>query len=217
MPIGWIYTLIVLIVCVKVAVSVLKSEMHVVKKSIVIVLLVSLVMTLVVKFFIVPFRDDDSIDSEREYLNETVDLSLLIYGDDIEMPEGLNYKKVEDIKDKTIFLDNDYVYLIITDLSGNVSFTSDDFNRLIKYADSHPNFNFFYVGEDKLSMIDENYFEANINEDDLDFGYCTDDGDRILVGGIWNKDEEQYLKTKGTLVLGENIKRVVYGEIKSNE
>ena len=58
---------------------------------------------------------------------------------------------------------------------------------------------------------------ANINEDDLDFGYCTDDGDRILVGGIWNKDEEQYLKTKGTLVLGENIKRVVYGEIKSNE
>ena len=216
MPIIWIVALVIILAVIIAEKFVLRSSISNTQKTVItIVLGVGLVVTCYLCFK--PFFEEDDDNPDVKYLNESIDLSLLIYGDDIEMPEGLEYKKIDSIDDESIFLDNDYVYLIIIDITGDVSYTEGDFNRMIEYADKHTNFNFFYLGEDKLSMIEANYTDANIDEGDMDFGYVLDEGERLLVGGMWNKDEEQYLEKKGTLVIGENIVTIVSMEIKTNE
>lgn len=58
----------------------------------------------------------------------------LVYGDNYNMGE-LNYERVTSIDTQTVLRDNDYVYLLMFDISGEGNITKEDAFRLIKLAD----------------------------------------------------------------------------------
>ena len=60
-----------------------------------------------------------------EYLNDDVDFVCLIYGDDYDM-NGLVTERVDNIETDTVLRDNDYVYLLMFDLSGGGNITKED-------------------------------------------------------------------------------------------
>ncbi len=150
-----------------------------------------------------------------DYLNEVVDFQAVLYGEDIAFPENFNCRKVNNLKDETVFLDADYVYLLICDFDGNVEFKKEDFLRLVEYADKHPNFNFYYLGTSKLDMIKNSLDNCNLSDEDMSFGYMTYEGLRVRHYGMWSRDDEDNLNRKE--VLGEHLCMQIYRDVKSNE
>jgi len=144
----------------------------------------------------VEYADDVS------YLNDYVGITILSYGDEIIFPRGLKYKTITDLKDDTIFPDEDCIYLIINDLSGNVEVEGVDFERIIRYADQHQNFNFYYIGDKKLNLIKASFTENVDLHGDLDFGYVMFEGDRIRTTGVWSTDYGRTLDTETKERLG---------------
>ena len=140
-------------------------------------------------------------------MNSTVD--VLLYGDDIVFPRNLNCEKVSNIEEDTISNDHRTVYLIINDLDGNLDLSKDEFVYLKEYADEHSNFNYYYLGTDKLDFIEETFQNCdqvcNFDERDMSSGYETREGDKMLIGGIWSKDDEECLTEDNPDMIGENL------------
>lgn len=149
------------------------------------------------------------------YLNKAVDFKAVLYGEDIAFPDDFKYTKVDDLSDDSIFLDADYVYLLISDFDGKTDFSREDFLRLIEYADKHPNFNFYYLGTDKLDMIKNNLEDCNLCDEDMSFGYMIYEGLRVRHYGMWLRDDEEKMNRKE--VLGEEVCMQIYRNVKSNE
>lgn len=163
-----------------------------------------------------PIDDTEFISETTNYLNKEVDFELLLYGDDIKLYEELEYKKISEINEPNYGLDNDYVYLVINDLSGKYSISEEKVVELVKYADKNPNFNFFYIGENSLDNISNSIENFCLNEGERSFGYVVCEGDRIQYGGLWGTVEnENFLKNKD--LLKESLIATIIRIIKTNE
>lgn len=161
--------------------------------------------------------DDGSAEKEMvEYLNDKVDFKLLLYGEDIDFPEGLECEKITSLKNSNWQKDNDYVYLIINDLKGSTTLEKEKYIELLDYANKNTNFNFYYIGTDDLSMIKENTTDSNIDNDDMSFGYIVYEGNRLMHLGLWTKSEHQYIEVNPKL-LSESICSGVLSNVQSNE
>lgn len=161
--------------------------------------------------------DDGSAERKNiEYLNNEVDLELLLYGEDIDFPKELEYSKIDSLKSENWQKDNDYVYLIINDLNGSIDFDKETYMQLIEYANKNTNFNFYYIGTDDLDMIRENTEDANMADEDMSFGYVVNEGHRIIHLGLWTKNDNQYLEMSPEL-LSECVYSGVLVNVKSNE
>lgn len=161
--------------------------------------------------------DDGSAQREAvEYLNHEVDLSLLLYGEDINFPETLEYEKIDSLESANWQIDSDYVYLIINDLNGTLTFDKESYLELVEYADKNTNFNFYYIGTDDLEMIQNNTIDCNLNSEDMSFGYIVYEGYRLMEYGVWSKNDHQYLEMNPEL-LSDNIYSAVLMNVKSNE
>lgn len=185
--------------------------------AILLILVIGVVGVGTYRFILSRIPDDGSaLREDMEYLNDKVDLSILLYGEDVEFPKELEYEKIESLEDKKWQRDNDYVYLIINDLNGTTNFEKEEFVKLVEYADQNTNFNFYYIGTDKLEMIDTNIQDSNLDDSDMSFGYIINEGVRLIHLGVWSKNDHQYLKMSPEL-LSESIYSAVLMNIKSNE
>lgn len=185
--------------------------------AILLILVIGVVGVGTYRFILSMIPDDGSaLREDMEYLNDKVDLSILLYGEDVEFPKELEYEKIESLEDKKWQRDNDYVYLIINDLNGTTNFEKEEFVKLVEYADQNTNFNFYYIGTDKLEMIDTNIQDSNLDDSDMSFGYIINEGVRLIHLGVWSKNDHQYLKMSPEL-LSESIYSAVLMNIKSNE
>lgn len=161
--------------------------------------------------------EKDRYDIAIEYLNNEVSSQLLLYGEDIEFREAVNYTKISAIDEESIKSDADYVYLIISDLGGKAELNAEMVTLLKEYADKNTSFNFFYIGTDKLKIFTSGIFEYyGMAEDEMSFGYVVDKGERLTYGGAWSENDHQYLDMNREL-LQENILNIIAQIIKSNE
>lgn len=161
--------------------------------------------------------DDGTAQKEMvEYLNEEVDFSLLLYGEDVGFPEKLKYETITSLEKKNWQRDNDYVYLIINDLNGCINLEEEKYIELMEYANKNTNFNFYYIGIDSLAMIKENTVDSNIDDNDMSFGYVVNSGNRLIHLGLWSKNDHQYLEANPSL-LSDNICSGVLTNVQSNE
>lgn len=160
--------------------------------------------------------DDSAQREEIEYLNEAIDLAFLLYGEGIDFPEGLEYEHIESLENANWQKENDYVYLIINDLNGTVNIEEEKFLELVKYANQNTNFNFYYIGTDHLNMINENIQDADLDDNDMSFGYIMYEGARTGHAGVWTKHDHQYLEVNPDL-LSDNVYSAVLMGIRSNE
>lgn len=153
-------------------------------------------------------------DDPIGYFNHVMDFKLLVYGDDIEFREEFEYQRIYDLKDETVFLDADCVYLIINDLGDNVRFDESDCIRLKEYADRHQNFNFYYIGAREIKMVAKVLDSTSLNPDDCSLGYVIFDGSRVKSSGLWTgKDTIK----PGSYNLGDGIINSIAMEVGSNE
>lgn len=163
--------------------------------------------------------DDKYYNDMVSYLNKDVDLAILLYGDDIKFPDGLDELeiiKIESLKPDNYNYDNDYVFLYINDLSGNNIISNDEIDELIEYAESNANFNFYYIGTLALPIFQEKLTDCNLNDGDMSFGYVMDESIRMQTYGLWTVNDNQYIE-KNPYLLGENICHILLQDIKANE
>jgi len=185
--------------------------------AIVIILLLIIGSFLIYRFILSITPDDGSaLQAKIDYFNNQVDIALLIYGEDIKFPEGLEYEKIDSLDPANWQRDNDYVYLIISDLNGSTTFEKEEYLELVEYADVNTNFNFYYIGTDSLDMISKNTKDCNLDDSDMSFGYIINEGNRLIHYGVWSKNDHQHLENNPTL-LGSHIYEMVIMHVKSNE
>lgn len=162
--------------------------------------------------------DDGSAQKEMiEFLNNDVDLSILLYGENISFPEELEYETIESLDNENWQRENDYIYLIINDLSGTAVLDKEKYIELLEYAEKNTNFNFYYIGTDDLQMIRDNTKDSNIDlADDMSFGYVVYEGNRLNALGLWTRELNQYIE-KNPNLLSEMICNRVRFYVESNE
>ncbi|MBE5963934.1 MAG: hypothetical protein E7252_03210 [Lachnospira sp.] len=154
-----------------------------------------------------------------EYINEKGAV-VYVYGKTLQFHESLKYNTVENIEFVSEDIKANYVYLIINDFDGDVTFDEEDLKYLTDFADEHIWFNYIYIGRDKLPMIDK-YFIDNKKEhlsftDDMSMSYVVDNGQRGVITGIWSESNMQYLE-KNEDLLEELIVLSIKNIIQSNE
>ena len=134
---------------------------------------------------------DNSYKDEIDFLNHKADLKVLLYGDDIVLPEGFEYRKINNLDEEAISCDSEFVYLIINDLGGKAEMSEEEFASVYRYFEEHPNFNFYYLGTDRLEMIDKIIPEYESQVLDTSFGYETCEGERQMII-VLPRDYEPY-------------------------
>lgn len=154
--------------------------------------------------------------SDINYLNNSVDFKMYLFGDDIDFYKELKYEKIDKLDFSAISGKHDYVYLIINDLSAANNLTYKQLDQILKYADKNTNFNVYYIGKSLINEIKENFSDCNLDDSDLSFGYVLYEGERIQHYGVWKTDYTKYLK-ENKYILGENICDTIKQLIKSNE
>ncbi len=159
----------------------------------------------------------DGYEKMVQYLKREENSEIILYGEEIGFRESVEYRKISTIDETNIKSDKDYVYLIINDLNGTISFTEENLKFLKNYADKNLSFNFLYIGNDKMDLFTSGIFDSYaISDESKSFGYMLIGGDRLVTGGTWETTYEQYME-KNKEVLQENILYELVDAIKSNE
>lgn len=155
--------------------------------------------------------DKDGYSANIDYLNENV--SILVYGTDINFREKLQYETISKMDENSMNKDADNIYLLINDLDAKAELTQSDVTFLKSYADKNNNFNFFYIGTDKLKLFTESgiFTDFGVQEDEMSFGYVITEGTRMTYSGAWSgTDQEHYEKNEELLgeILADTIARI---------
>ena len=169
--------------------------------------------------FFIEEDDKDPFVEDIEYIyNGDYKVDLIIYGDEVEFREEVEYRRITEITEDSIASDADYIFLIICDRSGKTAFDIDTLRFLKEYADKNLRFNFEYVGESKMDLYTsgEVFDEYSVSSDDLSFGYIVYEGTRIQHGGVWSQEEERY-DDKINQKLMDNVMYFMKNVIKNNE
>ena len=162
-------------------------------------------------------RGDSKEKSDEEYLNEDVDFVCLVYGDDYNMGE-LRTERVTSLNTEFLLRDNDYVYLIMFDLSGTGNITSDDAYRLVKLADENTNFNFFYVGSEAMTSFQEARGQmTTIVPGNLVMGYCYERVRRVGSVGIWTQEDMNDPTMNPSIAIPKRIIPIMAMFVRANE
>ncbi|MBR5347662.1 MAG: hypothetical protein IK125_00320 [Lachnospiraceae bacterium] len=152
-----------------------------------------------------------------QYLNEDVDFVCLVYGDDYDMGE-LDSERVADIDTESVLRDNDYVYLIMFDLSGKGNITREDAFRLVELANKNPNFNFFYVGSSAMGFFQEaRDATSQPVTDTLIWGYCYQRIDHFGQLLLWTQEDLDDPNCIPEVDIPQFIETAILGIVRENE
>lgn len=160
--------------------------------------------------------EKDGYTKNIKYLNQNA--SVYLYGADIEFREKFQYTRI-DFLDKEVAKSGEKpVYLIINELDGKVTLKKEDVVWLKKAADTNNQFNFIYLGTDKLDFFTKGgiFDDGRECEGEMSFGYALSEGDRTELGGIWTEDEQKYVKMNKEL-LGQLLVLTMADLVSSNE
>lgn len=161
-------------------------------------------------------ENENDYSEEISYLNEDIDFKMYLYGDNINFPKEFKYEKVNNLNLEADNIDADYVYLIINDLSGKTKLSDDDTKSLIELTNKYKNFNYFYIGKEKLALFKKYNEDLDFQNEDLSIGRVVMYGDRIDYYGLWTEYTNSYLD-KNPNLLYQDILDAVKKCIESNE
>lgn len=161
-------------------------------------------------------ENENDYSEEISYLNEDIDFKMYLYGDNINFPKEFKYEKVNNLNLEADNIDADYVYLIINDLSGKTKLSDDDTKSLIELTNKYKNFNYFYIGKEKLALFKKYNEDLDFQNEDLSIGRVVMYGDRIDYYGLWTEYTNNYLD-KNPNLLYQDILDAVKKCIESNE
>ena len=161
-------------------------------------------------------ENENDYSEEISYLNNEVDFKMYLYGDNINFPEEFKYKKLNDLNLGNEELDADYVYLVINDLSGKIKLTDEDVKYLMELTDKYKNFNYFYIGKEKLTLFKKYNKDLDFEDGDLSIGRVVMYGDRLDYYGFWTQYTNNYLD-KNPNLLYQDILDEIKKCIESNE
>ena len=161
-------------------------------------------------------ENENDYSEEISYLNNEVDFKMYLYGDNINFPEEFKYKKLNDLNLGNEELDADYVYLVINDLSGKIKLTDEDVKYLMELTDKYKNFNYFYIGKEKLTLFKKYNKDLDFEDGDLSIGRVVMYGDRLNYYGFWTQYTNNYLD-KNPNLLYQDILDEIKKCIESNE
>ncbi|MCR4733250.1 MAG: hypothetical protein K5819_08550 [Lachnospiraceae bacterium] len=161
--------------------------------------------------------DDDSyLKKQLQYLGKDHDVKVLWYGKNATFPKRFPLSRISSLESKNWEKNNDYVFLFVNDLNGKTLFAKEDAIRIKKYADTHNNFYFYYLGKDKLHIFEEIDDECSFNKEDMSFGYEMYEGDRVQSYGLWDRTTQE-----ATEDCPENFQEIIIDAVeravKSNE
>lgn len=161
-------------------------------------------------------ENENDYSEEVSYLNDEVDFKMYLYGEDINFPKELHYEKIADVDMEKINLDADYVYLIINDLNGTTDLKENDIKEIMALTEQKKNFNFFYIGKEKLKLFQKYKDDIDFQDTDWSLGEIIWEGDRLNYFGVWTEDDNQYLE-KNPNSLYQSILESIKQCIESNE
>lgn len=136
---------------------------------------------------------EDEYDRAIKVLNDTMPTTIFLYGDDLEFRSGMNVKKISEINKDSITADTEYSLLIINELESDVTMTSEAYGVIKEMLDNNPKFNFYYLGNHKISAF--NTFKVVEQqgkvEGDLSVASTMYYGNRITWNGIWTENDKE--------------------------
>ena len=94
----------------------------------------------------------DEYDKAIEVLNDTMPTAIFVYGEDIEIREGLQVNKISHITLDSLETENEYVVLILSDLNSNLDITEDEY-LVIKEKLKDNKFSLYYLGNSKIQDL----------------------------------------------------------------
>ncbi|MBR6366236.1 MAG: hypothetical protein IKS10_09120 [Lachnospiraceae bacterium] len=133
------------------------------------------------------------------------DACFLIYGEQCELSEDLNWRHIDTLDEETLVLDNDFVFLFIIDREGEMDADSSTFETLKKIADKNMNFSFYYIGFQQLNNVKKAF--PNYQYDpgrERSFAYVLFEGGKIMESGNWTTQEEEIIADGNN---GEELER----------
>ena len=161
-------------------------------------------------------ENENDYSEEISYLNNEVDFKMYLYGYKFIFIEEFKYKKLNDLNLVNEELDADYVYLVINDLSGKIKLTDEDVKYLMELTDKYKNFNYFYIGKEKLTLFKKYNKDLDFEDGDLSIGRVVMYGDRLDYYGFWTQYTNNYLD-KNPNLLYQDILDEIKKCIESNE
>ena len=161
-------------------------------------------------------ENENDYSEEISYLNNEVDFKMYLYGDNINFQEEFKYQKFNALNLGNEELDADYVYLVINDLSGKIKLTDEDVKYLMELTDKYKNFNYFYIGKEKLTLFKKYNKDLDFEDGDLSIGRVVMYGDRLDYYGFWTQYTNNYLD-KNPNLLYQDILDEIKKCIESNE
>ncbi len=140
------------------------------------------------------FSDDeyeygDSYDEAIDTINNKLPTDVFFIGEEMTIREGVNYKTISHIDEKTLSSEKKFSVLIISDLNGSVKISDDEYTFLKERIKDY-NFYLYYCGTDKIEkFIDNEIFEEGIYmKGDLCSAFVTFEGERTGYGGIYTEN-----------------------------
>lgn len=131
---------------------------------------------------------------EIRILNENFPSDIVVYGEDVNFDQSLNYRVITQISEENLKCDKKYKYsfFVINDRSGNLEISDEEF-ALCKRLCDEKDINFYYIGEHYLAHLEEFGFHSGLFRDDLcGIGYVLKPAvGRSVVQGIWSRTEEE--------------------------
>ena len=163
------------------------------KRYIAIAVIICLIVAMAV-FFLFPRHKGREHVADVDYLNDVVDCNIMIYERDLAYYNGdacLKRTIVSDLNEGTLLQDHDYNYLIMDDRDGEIILQRETLENLIKLWKTHSNFNFIYVGRDKMNMISELMNDQDILDTDMSYSWIHMQGDPLVLMGTWDTDNQK--------------------------
>lgn len=175
-----------------------------------IIILVSAI-ALIIVVFLVLFMDgctnnksgEDTYSKNIKIMNEN-GVSLVIYGDEINFRDGVEYDTISEIN-KSSFEGNEF--LVINDRTSNVVLNDEDYTEIKELVSN--GVTFMYIGGSKLATFKEKEFFTNTNNY---LGFTMSAISCKVTHGIWSNVEEEAFKVNdellGSIIVGNVVKEL---------
>lgn len=155
----------------------------------------------------------DTYDLEIQVVMTSYPTDIVVYGQDIEFRNSLQYRLNPEINDDGLATIKEYQAIILNDQDGNLEITDEEL-LLIKSYTIDGSSDFFYIGTKELDRLSLLGF-GSAAENDASLTVINYYGRKITFEGVWSNAEVEHSKNNPELLGMIIISHIVRG-LRSN-
>lgn len=162
---------------------------------------IGLILIIVTRFNLLGaiIKVEDTYAKNLEMINKTESTNIMIYGEPISFRYKFDYHIVSDINEFSLDSDDAHKFIIINDKNDEIILTDSDYIYLLNLIKTN-NYDFFYVGANKLENFETHGYFSNLSPKELGFGIHN----HKLVTGYWTDNYEKIFN-QNHAILGDRI------------